>query len=142
LNSRLDSLQAAILLVKLDIFPDEIEARQTVARRYGELLRGVTPPYVRNDATSVWAQYTIKLPEGSDRDAVQTHCVSAGVPTAVYYPIPLHRQQAYSHHPCDPAGLPQTEAASLRVLSLPMHPYLSAAKQDYVAETLAVGLRR
>ncbi|MGH6791752.1 MAG: DegT/DnrJ/EryC1/StrS family aminotransferase [Methyloceanibacter sp.] len=141
LNSRLDSLQAAILLVKLDIFPDEIEARQTVARRYGELLRGVSTPHVRSGATSVWAQYTVGLPEGTDRDAVQAHCASAGVPTAVYYPIPLHKQQAYSQHPCDPEGLPQTEAAAPRVLSLPMHPYLSAAKQAYVAETLAAALR-
>lgn len=141
-NSRLDSLQAAILLVKLDIFPDEIEARQDVARRYGELLRGVTTPHVRSDATSVWAQYTVELPPGTDRDAVQAYCTHAGVPTAVYYPIPLHRQRAYSQYPCDPEGLPQTEAASLRVLSLPMHPYLSAAKQDYVAETLAAALER
>ena len=141
LNSRLDALQAAILLVKLGIFPDEIEARHNVARRYGELLRGVSTPHVRSGAASVWAQYTVGLPEGTDRDAVQAHCARAGVPTAVYYSTPLHRQQAYSQHPCDPDGLPQTEAASVRVLSLPMHPYLSAAKQAYVAETLATALR-
>lgn len=141
LNSRLDTLQAAILLAKLGIFPDEIETRQIVARRYGELLRGVSTPYIRSGVSSVWAQYTVGLPEGTDREAVQAHCAAAGVPTAVYYATPLHRQKAYSQHPCDPEGLPQTEAAAPRVLSLPMHPYLSAAKQAYVAETLAAALR-
>jgi dTDP-4-amino-4,6-dideoxygalactose transaminase len=140
-NSRLDTLQAAILLVKLEIFPDEIGARQNVAQCYGKLLRGVATPKVRSPATSVWAQYTVKLPEDADRNAVQAYCTRAGLPTAVYYPIPLHKQQAFHQHPCDPKGLAQTEAASLRVLSLPMHPYLSAEKQEYVAETLESALR-
>ena len=140
LNSRLDTVQAAILLVKIDIFPEEIAARQQIATRYGELLRGVETPMVASGATSAWAQYTVRLPDGVDRDQVQAACGGAGVPTVVYYPIPLHRQPAYAQHPCDPQGLQRSDAAAAAVLSVPMHPYLSADTQARVAETLAAAL--
>jgi UDP-2-acetamido-2-deoxy-ribo-hexuluronate aminotransferase len=141
LNSRLDTLQAAILLVKLDIFADEIAARQEIATRYGELLRGVETPVVAPSATSVWAQYTVRLPESIDRETIQTACGKAGVPTVVYYPIPLHQQPAYAQNPCDPAGLVRSEEAAARVLSLPMHPYLTPEIQARVAETLAAAIK-
>jgi len=140
LNSRLDTLQAAILLVKLDIFADEIAARQEIATRYGEILRGVETPWVAPGAISVWAQYTVRLPDGIDREKVQAACGKAGVPTVVYYPIPLHRQPAYAQNPCDPEGLGRSEAAAASVLSVPMHPYLTPGIQARVAATLAAAL--
>ena len=141
LNSRLDTFQAAILLEKILIFPEEIEARQAVARRYDELLSAMRTPYVRPGATSVWAQYTIRLPDDIARAKVQASCEAAGVPTAVYYPIPLHRQPAYAHHPRDPKGLGRSEQAAEHVLSLPMHPYLAAASQVRIAKALMEAVR-
>ena len=141
LNSRLDTLQAAILLVKLDIFPDEIASRQEIATHYSKILRGVQTPQVAPEATSVWAQYTVRLPDGIDRERVQATCGKAGVPTVVYYPIPLHRQPAYAQNPCDPEGLHHSDAAAARVLSLPMHPYLTPSIQARVAETLTAALK-
>jgi dTDP-4-amino-4,6-dideoxygalactose transaminase len=140
LNSRLDTLQAAVLLVKLDIFADEIAARQEVAKRYGEILRGVETPWVAQGATSVWAQYTVRLPDGIDREKLQAACGKVGVPTVVYYPIPLHRQPAYAQNPSDPEGLGRSEAAAASVLSVPMHPYLTPEIQARVAATLAAAL--
>lgn len=139
LNGRLDTLQAAILLVKLTVFADEIERRQAVAARYGRLLAdAVTVPAVPEGARSAWAQYTVRVPE---RDAVAAALGAAGVPTAVYYPVPLHRQQAYRHHPVGAGGMAETDRACAEVLSLPMHPYLGEADQDRVVEALldAVG---
>lgn len=142
LNSRLDTLQAAILLEKLKIFPDEIDARNVAAHRYRELLSDiVVTPALSNNATSVWAQYTIVLDSEAERSAVQTSCKSAGVPTAIYYPIPLHVQKGYSHFPADPEGLQNSETLSSRVLSLPMHGYLDEAVQTRVADAVRAGLR-
>lgn len=136
MNGRLDTMQAAVLLEKLKIFPDEIEARQRVARRYGELLGDVVAtPLVPDDTTSVWAQYTLRL--GSvDRHAFQTRLKDAGVPTAVYYPKPLHRQPAYEHHPVAGNGLPVSERLAREVVSLPMHPYLDHATQDRIVSAV------
>jgi dTDP-4-amino-4,6-dideoxygalactose transaminase len=134
LNSRLDTLQAAILLAKLDLFADEIAARQTVARRYFEALDNVVQvPRVATGATSVWAQYTLVV-EG--RDELAAACRAAGVPTAVYYPIPLHAQAGYRHFPVTPTGLAQSEWLAKRVISLPMHPYLVADTQDLIIRTV------
>ncbi len=128
-NSRMDTIQAAILLQKLTIFEDEIAARNRVAQRYrdglGDLVR--TPPVIEG-GVSVWAQYTI---ETSNRDGMALALREKGVPTAVYYPIPIHRQAVYAGYP-QPGGLPVTEAAADRVLSLPMHPYLTEDDQDLV----------
>lgn len=127
-NSRLDTLQAAILLEKLAILPDEIEARQKVADAYSAVLGDIaTVPQVPANAQSAWAQYTLRLPEGRDRTDVMARLKAADVPSTIYYPRPLHRQTAYARFPADPEGLPAAEAAAARVLSLPMHPYLAPA---------------
>jgi len=130
LNSRLDTLQAAILIEKLAIFEDEIELRQAVADRYAQGLAGspATTPTVIAGGTSTWAQYTIEHP---DRDGLAAHLKSQGVPSAAYYPMPMHRQGCYAIYP-QPVGLPVTEAKAQRVLSLPMHPYLDIETQDRI----------
>ncbi len=129
MNSRMDTLQAAILLQKLTIFADEIEARNRVADRYAEGLKGlVETPAVIPGGRSVWAQYTVKC---ADRDGLAAHLKAAEVPTAVYYPIPIHQQAVYSGYPA-PGGLPVTDALASQVLSLPMHPYLTPDAQDQV----------
>lgn len=132
-NSRLDTLQAAILLPKLDIFEDELQLRLQVADRYATLL-GKTPiaaPFVEAHNTSAWAQYTVQV---NERDAVQSHLKQAGVPTAVHYPIPLNRQPAVKD---DQANLPIGDAIATRVMSLPMHPYLGLADQQFICESLS-----
>jgi dTDP-4-amino-4,6-dideoxygalactose transaminase len=134
LNSRLDTIQAAVLLAKLAIFDDEIAARQTVAERYTAGLGNVVvTPRVLPGLTSTWAQYTILI---DNRDAVAEYCRSVGIPTAVYYPLPLHHQKAYGHCPVVPTGLARSEALARRVLSLPMHPYLAAGEQDRVIDAV------
>ena len=131
INSRMDTLQAAILIEKLSIYADEIEARQEVARRYSESLSSrYETPFIPDGLKSIWAQYTIKVTSPAEREALQARCREAGVPTAVYYPIPLHVQDAYAGFPRDPAGLPVTEDLAGRVVSLPMHPYLASQVQD------------
>jgi dTDP-4-amino-4,6-dideoxygalactose transaminase len=132
MNGRLDTIQAAILIEKLKIFPDEIVARERIAQRYNECLRDIAvvpelPPHV----TSVWAQYTLRL-RNCNRDAVQAHLNAAGVPTAVYYPKPVHQQTAYRHFPVAGNGLPVSERFAAEVISLPMHPYLGEELQDHI----------
>ncbi len=123
LNARLDTLQAAILLEKLAIYPEEIGLRNEVAARYNEALRDVAAvPEVPENKRSVWAQYTLRL---KNRDAVQQALKEAGIPSVVYYPKPLHLQSAYAGFPMAGGGLPVSERLSREVLSLPMHPYLS-----------------
>lgn len=130
-NARIDTLQASILLAKLEIFADEVEARSHIGCRYSELLTGiVATPHVAPEASSVFAQYTIQV---EDRDAVQKKLADAGIPTAIHYPIPLHLQPAFAHLEKARGSFPVAEAASERVLSLPMHPYLSAAQQKAIA---------
>jgi dTDP-4-amino-4,6-dideoxygalactose transaminase len=134
LNSRLDSIQAAILLEKLGIFPDEIAARQERAERYNQALApAVKVPELMPGATSVWAQYTILTER---RDAVAESCRDAGVPTAIHYASPLNSLPPYRQFPTAPAGLPQAEFLAKRVISLPMHPYLSADAQDLIVATI------
>ena len=133
MNSRLDTIQAAILLEKLAIFADEIDARQTVAARYAEGLRGFAlTPTVIDGGVSVWAQYTI---EHDDRDGLAAHLKTQGIPTAAYYPVPMHRQAPYAHFP-QPGGLPISDAAADRVLALPMHAYLDPETQDRIIEAV------
>lgn len=132
LASRLDTVQAAILIEKLKIFPEEIEARDRVARRYAERLADVaTTPVVPAGLTSVWAQYTLRLPAGR-RDALATALKTEGIPTAIYYPIPLHRQQAYKHFPVGKGGVAVSDRLAAEVISLPMHAYLDAPTQDRI----------
>jgi dTDP-4-amino-4,6-dideoxygalactose transaminase len=133
MNGRLDTIQAAVLLAKLAIFPDEIEARERIAQRYNDLLRDVAiVPELMDGASSVWAQYTLRLP-GFDREAFQGTLKAAGIPTAVYYPKPLHQQTAYKHYPVAGNGLPVSDRIAAEVVSLPMHPYLAEEVQDRIA---------
>lgn len=132
-NSRLDTLQAAILLEKLKIFDDEIAARQVVAGRYTKLLNqigSVGTPQVRGGRLSAWAQYTLRL---SQRDAVQAYLDTAGIPTTVYYPVPLHQQAAVGS---EQLSMPESERAAKQVLSIPMHPYLTEEIQVKIVDTI------
>ncbi|HVL72550.1 MAG TPA: DegT/DnrJ/EryC1/StrS family aminotransferase, partial [Beijerinckiaceae bacterium] len=140
LNGRLDTVQAAVLIEKLKIFPEEIVARDRIARRYGELLADLTiVPAVPPGLTSVWAQYTIRLP-GYDRTAFQAALAAVGVPTAVHYPKPLHRQPVYARFPAG-SPLPVSERLAAEVVSLPMHPYLTDEMQDRVVAAVRAALR-
>ncbi len=134
LNSRLDTIQAAILIEKLAILEDEMEARQRVAARYQAGLRGVVKTaMIDNQSRSAFAQYAI---ESSDRDALKSTLQANGIPSVVYYVKPLHQQVAYKHFPTAPGGLPMSEALPERILCLPMHPYLSGEDQDRIIETI------
>jgi dTDP-4-amino-4,6-dideoxygalactose transaminase len=131
-NSRLDSLQAAVLLAKLSVFAEEIDLRQQVAARYNQGLADlIEVPQIVNSARSVWAQYTIKL---DNRDQVAAKLKAVGVPTAIYYPRSLHQQPAYHGYATVAGGLPVAEALSRQVLSLPFHPYLDARTQEYIID--------
>ena len=143
MNGRLDTMQAAVLIEKLKIFPDEIAARDRVAKRYNEMLGDVVAvPVVAEGNTSVWAQYTMRVP---NRDALAAALKAKGIPTAIYYPKPLHQQTAYSKFPCAGNGVPVSERLAGEVLSLPMHPYLEESVQDRiitaVREALGAGAR-
>jgi dTDP-4-amino-4,6-dideoxygalactose transaminase len=141
INGRLDTLQAGILLAKLAIFPDEIEARQRVAARYNQGLHNVvTTPHVPASLTSVWAQYTITLPVGK-RDPLMKFLAARGIPTAVYYPRGLHEQSAYTHYPIGTAGVAKSERLPQEVLSLPMHPYLDDNSIDRITAAIRDGLQ-
>jgi dTDP-4-amino-4,6-dideoxygalactose transaminase len=132
LNGRLDTIQAAILIEKLKIFPDEIVARERVARRYSAGLADIAiVPKLARGSTSVWAQYTIRLAAGK-RDALAAALNPQGIPTAVYYPIPLHCQEPYRRFPVAEGGAPVSERLADEVISLPMHAYLEEATQDRI----------
>jgi dTDP-4-amino-4,6-dideoxygalactose transaminase len=136
LASRLDTIQAAVLSEKLKIFPDEIDARNVVARRYNEALGDVAiVPTAPAGYVSVWAQYTIRLPKGK-RDAFAAALKADGVPTAIYYPIPLHRQQAYKNYPVGKGGVGISEQLADEVISLPMHAYLDEPTQGRVIDAV------
>ena len=132
LNGRLDTIQAAILIEKLKIFPDEIVARERVARRYSAGLADVAiVPKLARGSTSVWAQYTIRLAAGR-RDALAAALNPQGIPTAIYYPTPLHCQEPYRRFPVAEGGAPVSERLADEVISLPMHAYLDEATQDRI----------
>ncbi len=137
LTGRLDPMQAAILLEKLKIFEDEIAARNVVADRYTRGLGNVvTVPRLAAGCTSVWAQYTIRLPKGTDRDAFAAALKAQGVPTAIYYTKSMHQQTAYRDFPVADGGLPVSESLSEDVISLPMHAYLDEAAQERVIQAV------
>jgi dTDP-4-amino-4,6-dideoxygalactose transaminase len=141
LAARLDTVQAAVLLEKLKIFPEEIVARNTVAQRYTAGLAGIaTLPQVGNEATSVWAQYTIRLAPGR-RDALAATLKAQGIPTAIYYAKPLHHQAAYRGFPVAEGGLPVSEQLAEQVISLPMHAYLDAPTQDRIVAAMRGALK-
>jgi UDP-2-acetamido-2-deoxy-ribo-hexuluronate aminotransferase len=137
-NSRLDTLQAAILLPKLDIFAEELELRQAAASRYEQLFLSrdiIRAPFVETHNTSAWAQYSVRV---AQRDAVQQRLKEAGIPTAVHYPIPLNRQPAVADHM---AQLPVGDEVATQIMSLPMHPYLEASSQEVIANVLCEALK-
>jgi dTDP-4-amino-4,6-dideoxygalactose transaminase len=133
-NSRLDTIQAAILIEKLRIFPDEIVMRESVAQRYSRALgrsNRIRVPHVIDGARSTWAQYTIQVP---DRDRLQAELKEKGIPTAIYYPTPLSKQKGYAGFPSAPT--PVSERISKTVISLPMHAYLDVQTQDRIVEAV------
>ena len=136
LNGRLDTIQAAVLMEKLRIFPEEILARERIARRYSAGLADVAiVPRLALGSTSVWAQYTIRLASGR-RDGLAAALKAQGIPTAVHYPVPLHRQQPYQHFPIALGGAPVSDRLAEEVISLPMHAYLDETTQDRIIEAV------
>ena len=142
LTGRLDTIQAAVLLEKLSIFRDEIVARNEAAARYSNALGNVAiVPRLPRGLTSVWAQYTIRLEPGR-RDGLAAALKSEGIPTAIYYPKPLHQQEAYAHFPCADGGLAVSERLAQEVISLPMHGYLDEPTQDRIIAAVQRALSR
>ena len=141
INGRLDTLQAAILLAKLEIFPEEVAARNKIGARYSEMINAafsgeqgrVVTPFIAPGCTSVYAQYTVEV---ADRAKVEQGMKARGVPTAVHYPVPLHLQPVFANLGQGVGSFPVSEAAGDRVLSLPMHPYLTEAQQAEVVTAL------
>ncbi len=134
INGRLDTLQAAVLLAKLEIFDQEVAARQEIAQRYSEGLRDlVKVPDVATGCSSVWAQYSV---ESEARAAIHGRAGKAGVPTAIYYPKPLHLQEAFRGLGYGAGDFPVSEAAAARIFSLPMHPYLEKTLQERIIEII------
>jgi UDP-2-acetamido-2-deoxy-ribo-hexuluronate aminotransferase len=134
INGRLDSLQAAILLAKLEVFDQEVATRQRIAQHYSEALQGlVEVPRVEPQCTSVWAQYSVL---SDARALLQQKLKEAGVPTAVYYPLPLHLQGAFAHLCYKPGDFPISERVSRFIFSLPIHPYLQESEQQRIIDSL------
>ncbi len=138
LNARLDTLQAAVLLCKFDMFPEELDRRQQVAAAYGERIAAaclaVTTPHVPSDCRSAWAQYSVLA---DNRQRYLDRLTAAGIPYAIYYPVPLHLQEAFRYLGYQPGAMPVAEAVADRIFSLPMHPYLDEADIDRVVAALA-----
>ncbi|MBL8642935.1 MAG: DegT/DnrJ/EryC1/StrS family aminotransferase [Rhodospirillaceae bacterium] len=135
LTARLDTIQAAVLLEKMNIFDAECVERNRIAARYTALLKDVVEtPVIRGDRTSVWAQYTIK---SKKRGAIVSTLAAEKIPTALFYPRPIHTQPAYRMFPSVEGGLPVTEELALEALSLPMHAYLSESDQDRIVAAVA-----
>jgi dTDP-4-amino-4,6-dideoxygalactose transaminase len=140
INGRMDTLQAAILLAKFDIFPEEIELRQQVAARYTRLLNQqaeVRTPAVPDEMKSAWAQYSVLARDEAHRAQLQARLKAAGIPTAIYYPRPLHLQTAFKSLGYKEGDFTISEDFSSRIFSLPMHPYLSGADQERIIAVLS-----
>jgi dTDP-4-amino-4,6-dideoxygalactose transaminase len=136
ITGRLDTIQAAVLIEKLKIFPDEIAARNRIAARYSVALADIAiVPQIGNQSTSVWAQYTVRLKAGR-RDRIAAALKSEGIPTAIYYAKPLHRQPAYKDFPLAEGGVPVSDRLADEVLSLPMHAYLEPPVQDRIIDAV------
>jgi dTDP-4-amino-4,6-dideoxygalactose transaminase len=142
ITGRLDTIQAAVLLEKLKIFPDEIAARNKVAERYSNALGNVaTVPRIPDGHTSIWAQYTIRV-EPARRADLAAALKAEGIPTAIYYPKPLHRQEAYERFPYAEGGMPVSDRLAQEVISLPMHAYLDEPTQDRIIDAVQRALSR
>ena len=141
INGRLDTFQAAVLLAKFEIFAEEISLRDEVAKNYSKLLSNgkanVVVPRVPSGYSSVWAQYSILAKDESHRSELQARLKEAGVPTAIYYPKPLHLQTAFQSLSYKPGDFPVSEDAASRIFSIPMHPYLPSKDQERIAKVLA-----
>ncbi len=138
INGRLDTIQAAILLSKLEIFPDELEKRQKAAQNYTELLSSgpLILPKIADGFKSAWAQYSVLAEDGNERDNFQEKLKEKGVPTAAYYPTPLHLQTAFVNLGYKIGDLPVSEDIASRIFSLPMHPYLNKNQITHISNTL------
>ncbi|MBS1985920.1 MAG: DegT/DnrJ/EryC1/StrS family aminotransferase [Bdellovibrionales bacterium] len=139
INGRMDTLQAAILLAKMEVFPEEVAARERIGARYTQLIdaklgRKAITPVIRSGNTSPYAQYTVQI---EHRNEVQEKLKKLGVPTAVHYPIPLHLQPVFKYLELGEGSFPEAEAAGKRVMSLPMHPYLTEKDQTAIVSALA-----
>ncbi len=140
INGRMDSFQAAVLLSKLEIFDDELRRRRTAAAGYTERLKdvdGLRTPVIRQEAESAWAQYSLAADSASLRDRMRTALSAEGIPTAIYYPVPLHLQPAFGDLGHAPGDLPVSEDMARRIFSLPLHPYLEPADQDRIRDILS-----
>jgi len=141
INGRLDTLQAAILLAKFEIFPEEVQLRDQVAKKYSDLLSAVdhnlSIPFVPNGYQSVWAQYSLLSQNEEHRSAIQTRLKNAGVPSAVYYPKPLHLQTAFAYLGYKDGDFPMSENISQRIFSIPMHPYLNIENQEHIVQLIS-----
>ncbi len=142
INGRLDTMQAAVLLEKFEIFPEEIELRQKVTAVYKELFASgesvVSTPFIPEGYLSAWAQYSIEARDEEHRSALQAKLKEAGIPTAIYYPKPLHLQDAFSSLNYKTGDFPVSEAISNQIFSIPMHPYLPREQQETVVKTIKV----
>ena len=140
LNGRIDTIQAAILLEKLKIFKSEIIKRNKIAENYKKIFKTLNTkiklPKVLPKTRSTWAQFTIQLPEGCNRDELQVKMKDKNIPTAIYYPIPIHCQIPYKSFPTSSDNLKKTNILSNNVISLPMHPYLTTKNIEYIAQSL------
>lgn len=138
MNGRLDTLQAAVVLAKLRIFPEELARRQQVAQHYTNRLRPIVKtPLIPESYTSAWAQYSILT---DHRNAIQVRLKAVGIPCAIYYAKPLHLQRAFSTLGYTHGDFPHAEAAAARILSLPMHPYLTPEQIDYIGDCIAAAI--
>ncbi len=139
MNSRLDTIQAAILLAKMDVFEEEVKSRQLIGQRYHDLLKNhVKPMHVLPENTCVYAQYTIEV---SERDKVCERLKEADIPTAIHYPVPLHLQPVFADNKPS-SSLKVAEVAAASVMSLPMHPYLTEDEQHYIVDHLCKALQK
>lgn len=133
INGRIDTIQAGVLNVKLKYFQEEIEKRQEIAKKYANNLKNIITPFVENNATSAWAQYCIRV---ENRDEMIQKCTAKGVPTAIYYPLPLHLQEVFSYLGYKNGDFPITEKVSLDIMALPMSAFLKDDEQDYIIEVI------
>lgn len=133
INGRIDTIQAGVLNVKLKYFQEELNKRQEIANKYSKNLRNVIIPFVDNNSISAWAQYCIRV---SNRDEMIKKCNEKGVPTAIYYPLPLHLQEVFSYLGYKNGDFPITEKVSLDIMALPMSAFLKDDEQDYIIEVV------
>jgi UDP-2-acetamido-2-deoxy-ribo-hexuluronate aminotransferase len=133
INGRIDTIQAGVLNVKLKYFQDEIEKRQEIAKKYNDNLKNIITPFVEKDSTSAWAQYCIRV---ENREEMIQKCSDKGVPTAIYYPLPLHLQEVFLYLGYKNGDFPITEKVSFDIMALPMSAFLKDEEQDYIIEVI------